>query len=255
VANAVARGGGGSSGNKQQQRGGFQGGRGGFDRGNGGGHGNPNNPYRDHQCQVYGKLGHTALRCWKRFDKNYSDTDKTTNAVTSSYNLDPAWYADSATTDHITGDLDKLTIKENFGGHEQVHAANGAGMMIKHIGHSIVSTPSRSIHLNNVLHVPQATHNLASVHHLTSDNDCFLELHPTFFLVKDQHTRCMLLHDHCRNDIYPIPPVIPSSTKLCLLVAKPSMLQWHCHLGHPSFKICHVDRLGGGGGGVISKVE
>jgi hypothetical protein len=32
-----------------------------------------------------------------------------------------------------------------------------------------------------VLHVPQATHNLASIYCLTSDNDVFLELHPTFF--------------------------------------------------------------------------
>jgi hypothetical protein len=30
-----------------------------------------------------------------------------------------------------TGDLDKLTLKENYGGLDQVHAANGAGMTIK----------------------------------------------------------------------------------------------------------------------------
>jgi hypothetical protein len=159
------------------------------------------------------------------------------NAVTLSYNLDLAWYADSAATDHITGDLDKLATKENYGGQEQVHVVNSAGMMIKHIGHSVVSTPSRTIHLNNVLHVPQATRNLASVHHLTSDNDCFLELHPTFFLVKDQHMRLTLLHGHCRNSLYPIPPMVHSSTKLWLSVAKPSTLWWHDRLDHPSFKI------------------
>jgi hypothetical protein len=157
--------------------------------------------------------------------------------ATSSYNLDSAWYAYSAATNHITSDLDKLTTKENYGGQEQVHASNGAGMMIKHIDHSMVSTPSRPIHLNNVLHVPQATRNLAYVHHLTSDNECFLELHPTFFLVKDQHTRHTLLHSHCRNDLYPIPPVVPSSTKLFLPTAKPSTLEWHGRLGHPYFKI------------------
>jgi hypothetical protein len=125
--------------------------------------------------------------------------------------------------------------KENYGGQEQVHAANGVGMMIKHIGHSIVSTPSRPIHLNNVLHVPQATRNLASVHSLTSDNDCFLELHLNFFLIKDQHTRHTLLHGQCRNGLYPIPPVVPLSTMSCLSVNKPSTLQWHGRLGHPSF--------------------
>jgi hypothetical protein len=107
------------------------------------------------------------------------------NVATSSYNLDLAWYVDSAATNHITCDLDKLMMNENYGGSNQVHAANGSDMMIKHIGHSILSTPSQHFHLNNVLHVPQATHNLASIHHLTSDNDMFLELHPSFFLIKD----------------------------------------------------------------------
>jgi hypothetical protein len=87
--------------------------------------------------------------------------------------------------DHITGDLDKLTMNENYGGSDQVHVADGSGMMIKHIGHSIVSTPSRHFYLNNVLHVPQATYNLAYIHCLTSDNlayRCFLSFILLFFL-------------------------------------------------------------------------
>jgi hypothetical protein len=58
----------------------------------------------------------------------------------------------------------------------------GVGMMINHIGQSTVLTPTRRIFLNNVLHVPQATHNLAYVHHLTTDNIVFLDLHPDFSL-------------------------------------------------------------------------
>jgi hypothetical protein len=111
------------------------------------------------------------------------------NAASISYNLDTAWYAGNAATDHITGDLDKLTMRENYGGNDQVHAANGSGMTIKHVGHSAVSTPHHRILLKIVLHVPQATRNLASIYHLTTDNDVFLELHPTFFLVKDRSTR------------------------------------------------------------------
>jgi hypothetical protein len=111
------------------------------------------------------------------------------NAASTSYNLDPSWYADSAATDQITGNLDKLTMMENYGGNDQVHAANGSGMTIKHVCHTAVSTLHRRILLKNVLHVPQATCNLASVHRLTADNDVFFELHPTFFLVKDRSTR------------------------------------------------------------------
>jgi hypothetical protein len=115
---------------------------------------------------VCGKLGHTALRCWKRFDKNYSGPKKSANVVATSYHLDPTWYAESVATDHITCDLDKLTMKENYGGPNQVHTANGTGMMIKYIGQSTLSTPSRSIVLKNVLNVPQATRNLTFVHRL-----------------------------------------------------------------------------------------
>lgn len=31
-------------------------------------------------------------------------------------NFDPVWYMDFGATDHITGELDKLTIWEQYGG-------------------------------------------------------------------------------------------------------------------------------------------
>jgi hypothetical protein len=240
MANVVTRGG--HDGNMQVSRGNSShnnNNRGGFGRGNGGGHSsNPNNLYKDHQCQVCGKFGHTALRCWKRFDKNFFGPEtKTANASTSSYQLDPSWYADSVATDHITGDLDKLTAWENYGDHDQVHTANGSGMAIQHIGQSMVTNPSRQILLKNVLHVPQATKSIASVHKLITDNDVFLELHSTFFLMKDRLTIRPLLHGRCRNGLYPIPSLASSSGKLCLSAIKPSKEQWHGRLDHPSFRV------------------
>lgn len=238
VANSDARGcgsGGGRSGNCGGGSGSHPN-RGGFWRGgnNGGGRGNPNNPYRDHQCQVCRKFGHTALRCWKRFDKNYNGAGKTAAAVMKeAYNIDPTWYADSAATDHITGELDKLTMKEAYNGQDQVHVANGVGMTIAHVGQSTVHTPSHSIFLNDVLHVPQATRNLASIHRLTSDNDCFVELHPTFFCY--QGSKQTLLHGTCRNGLYPLPSSTYSSTSRVYSAVKPSTERWHGRLGHPSF--------------------
>jgi hypothetical protein len=95
-------------------------------------------------------------------------------------------------------------------------------MMIKHIDQSTLSTPSLHILLKHVLHVPQATHNLASIHHLTSDNDVFLEFHPKNFLIKHQHTRRTLLHGRCRNGLYPIPSLELPSDTMCLSAIKPS---------------------------------
>jgi hypothetical protein len=85
--------------------------------------GNPNNPYCDHRCDICGKLGHSTLRCWKRFDKNFTRPEKMANTTTTSYHLDPACYADSAATYHIMGDLDKLTMTESYGVQEQVHTS------------------------------------------------------------------------------------------------------------------------------------
>jgi hypothetical protein len=109
--------------------------------------------------------------------------------------------------------------------------------MIKNTGHSTVFTPSHHIVLKNVLHVRQATHNLASVHHFTSVNDVFLELHPSFFLIKDQQMRRTVLHGRCSNRLYPIPSLESSSIKLCFSTTKISKDEWHGRLGHPSFKV------------------
>jgi hypothetical protein len=88
MANVVACGN--SGGDKQYTRGGHQGNRGGHSRG--GGHtGNLNNPYKHHQCDICGKLGHSALRCWKWFDKNFNGLEKSAHATTTSYDLDPSW--------------------------------------------------------------------------------------------------------------------------------------------------------------------
>jgi hypothetical protein len=99
--------------------------------------------------------------------------------------VDTNWYIDSGVTDHITGELEKLTVRDQYMGGDQVHAANGSGMEIGHIGHSILQSPTNSLHLNNILDVPKASKSLVSVHHLAHDNDAYLEFHPDYFLSRN----------------------------------------------------------------------
>jgi hypothetical protein len=80
-------------------------------------------------------------------------------------------------------------MREKYNGREQIHMANGQGMSISHVGHAIVDTPSKSLHLKNVLYVPHATKHLVSIHRLTLDNHVFIEFHPWYFYVKDQVTK------------------------------------------------------------------
>ena len=80
--------------------------------------------------------------------------------MTNSYGVDTNWYMDCGATDHITSDLEKLTVRERFTGGDQIHTANGSGMSINHIGYAAISTPDRNLHLKDVLHVPEATKDL-----------------------------------------------------------------------------------------------
>lgn len=43
-------------------------------------------------------------------------------------------------TDHITGELDKLSFREKYNGGKQIHTANGSGMDISHVGKTTIHT-------------------------------------------------------------------------------------------------------------------
>jgi hypothetical protein len=104
----------------------------------------------------------------------------------------------SGATNHITGELDHLTMHEPCTGPDQVHTTNGSGMDITQVGSSIIPSSSLDLVLNNVLHVPSMHKNLISVHRFTLDNDMFIEFHPYFFLIKDQKMKRVLLHGLCK---------------------------------------------------------
>jgi hypothetical protein len=144
---------------------------------------------------------------------------------------------DSGATDHITSELEKLTARNKYNGDEQVHAANGTCMEIHHVGHSILCSPTRNIHLNNILHVPNAHKNMLSVNRLAKDNNAFLEFHPNHFSIKEQAMRITLLTGRCEDGLYPLKLSSSnqaSTNKQALGVVKPSVSLWHTRLGHVS---------------------
>jgi hypothetical protein len=185
---------GGDSGYRGGYRGGSSsgGGRGGFGRGYGGR--GEQRSSSNKKCQLCDKEGHTVHRCWKRFDHNYRGEERFVNAAGDpSYGVDTAWYGDSAAIDHVTGALEKLNMREQYHGQEQIHTADGLGMHITHIGNSIIPTPSCDIHLKKVLHVPHTSKNIITIHRLTYDNNVSIEFRLFSFLIKDRATRKIIL--------------------------------------------------------------
>jgi histone deacetylase 1/2 len=146
---------------------------------------------------------------------------------------------DSGATDHVTGELEKLTFRNKYHGGDQVHAADGAGMKIANIGHSTFYSPTRNLHLKHILHVPQAAKNLCSVNRLAKDNNVFLEFHPDHFFIKEQVTRKTLHSGRCEGGLYPLrASTSPSSpNKQAHGVTKLSTSLWHRRLGHASSRV------------------
>jgi hypothetical protein len=57
-------------------------------------------------------------RCFKRFDQSFFGEEKVAAPATTSNGIDTNWYADSGDTDHITSDLDKLSVQDKYAGND-----------------------------------------------------------------------------------------------------------------------------------------
>jgi hypothetical protein len=192
-----------------------------------------NNSYNRPQCQVCLKIDHTAKKRRYQYEEDSSFEPRTT-ALASSGAIDNNWYTNFGATDHITGNLDKLTMHDPYCNTDQIHTSNRSGMDNTCVGNSIIPTPTRNLTLNNVLHVPTSYKNLISVHRFTLDNDTFIEFHPYVFFIKDRKMRRLLLHGPCKGGLYPLPPPTSKFRKLVFSAIKIPIDRWHSRLGHPS---------------------
>jgi hypothetical protein len=106
-------------GSQGNYNGGYQA-RGGYQQRRGGGGERTNDRGRpDITYQVCGKTGHLAFCCWQRLKKNFRGPERSVNSALGAYGTDPIWYIDSGATDHIAGELDRLTMREQYNGQEK----------------------------------------------------------------------------------------------------------------------------------------
>ncbi|PON91412.1 Zinc finger, CCHC-type, partial [Trema orientale] len=178
-------------------------------------------------CQVCGKAGHIALKCYHRFDLSFqgdsssSSTPQANQAnqafvTTNTAVNDGAWYMDSGATNHVTADLSNLALQADYKGKEKLAVGNGSQLSISHIGSSQILT-SKALQLNNILHVPEITKNLISISQFTHDNDAVIEFYSTCCFVNDKATRKTLLQGILKDGLYQL-----DLSKLCSSVSSRS---------------------------------
>jgi hypothetical protein len=64
------------------------------------------------------------------------------------------WLTDSGATNHMTVDLNNLTLASPYPTADTIHTANGEGLIVSHVGQSIIYSSMSSLKLDYILLVP-----------------------------------------------------------------------------------------------------
>jgi hypothetical protein len=97
-------------------------------------------------CQICGESNHQALDCYHRMDFSFQGRHHPPShlaamvANTSVLPDNKPWYAGSGANQHITYELDNLTLQQSYNVNETVSVGNGAGLLIANIGSSFFNT-------------------------------------------------------------------------------------------------------------------
>ncbi|GJW54145.1 ribonuclease H-like domain-containing protein [Tanacetum coccineum] len=115
-----------------------------------------------------------------------------------------AWNMDTCASSHLNNSITSLITILNSYMYSTVSVGDGYSIPVTNTGHSILSTPLKSLRLNNVLITPHI----------------------------DFMTRWVLLRCDSTGDLYPVtaPSPIPSAFLI-------SQQTWHQRLGHPGSKV------------------
>ncbi|RVW52173.1 Retrovirus-related Pol polyprotein from transposon RE1 [Vitis vinifera] len=124
--------------------------------------------------------------------------------VTPDLDSNTSWFFVSGATHHMTTDSNTLDVSDHYFGTGNVVVGNGQTLDISSVGHTFFSSrkSSKSLHLTNVLHVPQITKNLIGVAKFTQYNDVILEFDSHCCFVKDKKSKEILLQGNLKEGLY-----------------------------------------------------
>ncbi|KAK4276114.1 hypothetical protein QN277_019103 [Acacia crassicarpa] len=171
------------------------------------------------QCQICKKNGHEARSCWYRYDDdfqslNISDNNgaqksQSANLVSTDSVVDPDWYLDSGATTHVTHDESNIPEKSGIRKHDSISVGDGFDLSVNCSGNSSVSvSPTASLHLSDVLHVPSMSKNLLSIYRLCLDNNILISFFSNVYVIKDLRTHKELFRGYTKTGLYPLRQIL-----------------------------------------------
>ncbi|GJV86674.1 ribonuclease H-like domain-containing protein [Tanacetum coccineum] len=128
------------------------------------------------------------------------------------------WNMNTGDGSHLNDYVHYLSDILNMCIYPSVAVGDGHFIPVTNSGHSVLSTPFRPLHLNNVLITPNIVKNLISVRQFVHDNSCTVEFDPFGFSVKDFITRWVLLRCDSTGELYPVTK--PSTTPHAFLTSQ-----------------------------------
>ena len=121
-------------------------------------------------CQICSKTGYLASNYYFRFDHNFVSSSNINNSQSPSYTGnnsvschasafvaspqtvgDSSWYLDSGATNHITVDLNNLSLQHDYKGKDKITIGHGHTLSISHTGSTLISSSDKHLLLNNIL--------------------------------------------------------------------------------------------------------
>ncbi|GJX25893.1 ribonuclease H-like domain-containing protein [Tanacetum coccineum] len=133
---------------------------------------------------------------------------------------------------HFNDSVTSLSDIFNMYIYPSILVGDGHSIPVTNTGRSILPTPTRPLHLNNILITPNIVINLIYVHQFVFNNKCTNEFDAFCFSVKDFKNHQVLLRCDSMGDLYPV--TTPSPIPHAFLT---SQHMWHQRLRHPGSEV------------------
>lgn len=158
-------------------------------------------------CQICGKVGHPALKCWHRFNNSYQHEElplafAAMRIIDITDQQGNEWLPDSAATAHVTNSTQALQQSQAYHGSDAVMVADGSYLPITHTGSTNLASSSGPVPLTDVLVCPSVTKSLLSVSKLTKDYPCTVEFDSDSVHINDKATKKLLIMGSTRDGLY-----------------------------------------------------